>query len=41
VLRQRHAQAGSGTAAQDELALMRAMLARLDEIAANLRPPQD
>jgi putative membrane protein len=43
VLRQRHAQAGSGTAApQDEqLALMRAMLARLDEIAANLRPRQD
>ncbi|WP_374587469.1 PH domain-containing protein [Ideonella dechloratans] len=42
VLRQRHAQAGTGSAApQDEqLALMRAMLARLDEIAASLRPPQ-
>lgn len=42
VLRQRHAQAGSGSAApQDEqLALMRAMLARLDEIAANLRQPR-
>lgn len=42
VLRQRHAQAGTGSAApQDEqLALMRAMLARLDEIAASLRPPR-
>ena len=41
VLRQRHAQAGTATGPQDEqLALMRAMLARLDEIAASLRPPQ-
>ena len=42
VLRQRHTQAGTGSAApQDEqLALMRAMLARLDEIAASLRPPR-
>lgn len=41
VLRQRHAQAGTAAGPQDEqLALMRAMLARLDEIVASLRPPQ-